>query len=180
LGEVYAINPLIDAAGRSIVMRARVPNPSGELKPGLFARVTLDLVVKDGAVFVPEEAIVPIGDNRFVFKVVDKLVDGKAAITAAFTPVKVGSRGRGMVEITEGLSAKDVVVTAGTLKIFDGAPVQPIPPAPPEGAQPAAEPATGKASAVEPATGKVPAAEPATGKVPAAEPATEPAADAKG
>lgn len=139
-GEVYAINPLIDTAGRSIVMRARVPNPDNALRPGLFARVTLTLTVNENAIFVPEEAIVPIGQDRFLFRV----VDGKAA----FTPVKTGLRGGGMVEIVEGLSPTDVVITAGTLKIYDGAAVQPVPPAPavePEPpasavASPAAEP----------------------------------------
>jgi membrane fusion protein (multidrug efflux system) len=148
-GEVYAINPLIDTAGRSIVMRARVPNPDDALRPGLFARVTLTLTVNENAIFVPEEAIVPIGQDRFLFRV----ADGKAA----FTPVKTGLRGGGMVEIVEGLSPADVVITAGTLKIYDGAAVQPVPPAPavepeapatavaaPEAAEPAPE-------AVEPA-----------------------------
>jgi membrane fusion protein (multidrug efflux system) len=121
-GEVYAINPLIDTAGRSIVMRARVPNPDDALRPGLFARVTLTLTVSEDAIYVPEEAIVPIGQDRFLFRA----VDGKAA----FTPVKTGLRGGGMVEIVEGLSPADVVITAGTLKIYDGAAVQPVPPAP--------------------------------------------------
>jgi membrane fusion protein (multidrug efflux system) len=122
VGEVYAIDPQIDIAGRAIVMRARVPNPSGELKPGLFARVSLDLIVNEGALFVPEEAIVPIGDRRFLFRV----VDGKAA----FTPVKTGQRRDGKVEIVEGIKPGDLVVTAGVLKIYDGAAVQPVPPVP--------------------------------------------------
>jgi len=134
-GEVYAIDPKIDAAGRSIVIRASVPNPSGELKPGLFARVNLDLVVNRNALFVPEEALVPVGTERFVFKVVGEKV--------AFTPVKIGQRKRGTVEITEGLQPKDQVVTAGLLKIYDGAKVMPIPAAAanakpaPAGAEPA-------------------------------------------
>lgn len=141
-GEVYAIDPLVDKAGRAIVMRARVPNPSGELKPGLFARVTLELTVKQGALFVPEEAIVPIGETRFIYKVVEKTVEGKVSRVVAFVPVKTGSRGKGRVEIVEGLAAKDVVVTAGTLKIYEGAAVMPVPPAPSPPAE-AAKPAAG-------------------------------------
>ncbi|MGD9537274.1 MAG: efflux RND transporter periplasmic adaptor subunit [Alphaproteobacteria bacterium] len=149
-GEVYAIDPLIDTAGRSIVMRARVPNAEGALRPGLFARVSLTLTVNQNAIFVPEEAIVPIGENRFLFRV----VDGKAA----FTPVKTGLRGGGMVEIVEGLAPSDVVITAGVLKIYDGAAVQPVPPAPavsPEasaaGAAPAAPEPEPEPEAAEPA-----------------------------
>ncbi|MBM3482225.1 MAG: efflux RND transporter periplasmic adaptor subunit [Alphaproteobacteria bacterium] len=138
-GQVYAIDPKIDEAGRSIVIRASVPNQSGELKPGLFARVTLDLVVKEGALFVPEESIVPIGNDRFVYKVVDfkDPNDGKEGKKVAFTPVKIGQRTRGQVEIAEGLVPKDVVVTAGVLKIYDGAAVMPIPAPPPDGPAPA-------------------------------------------
>jgi membrane fusion protein (multidrug efflux system) len=59
---------------------------------------------------------VPRGDERFVFKV----VDGKAVMTK----VILGQRRGGRVEIVEGLEAGDVVVTAGQIKIRDGAPVK--------------------------------------------------------
>ncbi len=149
-GEVYAIDPLIDKAGRAIVMRARIANPKGELKPGLFARVTLELTSNPSAIFVPEESLVPIGDTRFVFKVVDKEVDGKTSKVVAFVPVKTGTRGHGQVEISVGLAPKDVVVTAGVLKIYEGAAVMPLPPPgaatpppPAEAAPKPAEPAKG-------------------------------------
>ena len=50
-GEVYAIDPLVDAGGRSIVIRARIANPGDELRPGLFARVSLVVDEKLEAVF---------------------------------------------------------------------------------------------------------------------------------
>ena len=117
-GEVYAINPLIDESGRSVVLRARLPNADGRLRPGLFVRVTLVLNERDDAIQVPEQALVPQGQDQFVFRV----VDGKAALTK----VTAGIRRDGMVEITEGLGPEDEVVTAGQLKIRDGAPVQPV------------------------------------------------------
>jgi membrane fusion protein (multidrug efflux system) len=120
-GEVYAIDPLIDESGRSIVLRARLPNEDGRLRPGLFARVTLVLNERNDALQIPEQALVPQGQEQFVFRV----VDGKAALTK----VAVGIRREGMVEIIEGLGPQDQVVTAGQLKIRDGAPVQPLPPA---------------------------------------------------
>ena len=116
-GEVYAIDPLIDESGRSVVLRAMLPNPGGLLRPGLFARVELVLNEKADALQVPEAALVPQGTSQFVFKV----VDGKAALTK----VEPGIRRDGMVEVTSGLAAGDVVVVAGQIKLRDGAPVQP-------------------------------------------------------
>src|SRR5690606_25032770 len=117
-GEVYAIDPLIDESGRSIVLRARLPNSDDRLRPGLFVRVTLVLNEREDAIQIPEQALVPQGQDQFVFRV----VDGKAELTK----VTAGIRRDGMVEITEGLGPDDEVVTAGQLKIRDGAPVQPI------------------------------------------------------
>ena len=118
-GEVYAIDPLIDESGRSILLRARLPNPDGRLRPGLFARISLVLNEREGAIQVPEQALMPQGQEQFVFKV----VDGKAV----FTKVEVGIRRDGMAEIVEGLVPDDQVVTAGQLKIRDGAAVKPVP-----------------------------------------------------
>jgi membrane fusion protein (multidrug efflux system) len=118
-GEVYAIDPLIDESGRSILLRARLPNPHDRLRPGLFARVTLVLNERNDAIQVPEQALVPQGSDQFVFKV----SDGKAVLTK----VKVGIRRAGMVEVTEGLGPDDEVVTAGQLKLHDGAEVKPVP-----------------------------------------------------
>lgn len=114
-GEVYAIDPRIDVAGRSIVIRARVPNSERLLRPGLFARVTLILETKENAITVPEQAIVPRGEDQFVFTI----ADGKARQTK----VTIGTRRDGRVEIVEGLDADATVVTAGQPKIRDGAAV---------------------------------------------------------
>ncbi|NQD35690.1 efflux RND transporter periplasmic adaptor subunit [Permianibacter sp. IMCC34836] len=122
-GKVFAIDPQVDEKGRSLVLRAQVPNPKAELKPGLFARVLLVLASKPAALLVPEQALVPNADgSRTLFKV----VDGKVTVT----PVTVGVRRNGEVEITEGLAAGDVVITAGHMKIQPGAAVTVIPPTP--------------------------------------------------
>ena len=114
-GKVYAIDPRIDVAGRSLLVRAKVPNEDQRLRPGLFARVTVLLKLKEDALTVPEQAIVPQGDSQYVFKI----DDGKAKLTK----VTVGMRRSGRVEILSGLSADDQVVTAGQLKLRDGAQV---------------------------------------------------------
>jgi membrane fusion protein (multidrug efflux system) len=118
-GRIYAIDPLIDQAGRSIVVRARIDNPGDILRPGLFARVTLSLAVRQDAIFVPEQSIIPIGDKAFVYRIVDnKIVN---------TPVKLGLRRNARVEVMEGLSPGDMVVTAGQLKVQEGRAVTVVP-----------------------------------------------------
>jgi membrane fusion protein (multidrug efflux system) len=114
-GKVYAIDPRLDVSGRSLLVRAVVPNTDQRLRPGLFARVTVLLELKEAALSVPEQAIVPQGDSQFVFKI----VDGKVKLTK----VVIGTRREGRVEIVDGLAAGDQVVTAGQLKIRDGTPV---------------------------------------------------------
>jgi membrane fusion protein (multidrug efflux system) len=118
-GEVYAIDPLVDAAGRSIVIRARTANTDGALRPGLFARVALAVERRENAILVPEQALVAFGDDQFVYRV----VDGKAKMT----PVKLGERRSGEVEITDGLAKDDVVISEGQMKLQDGVPVSVLP-----------------------------------------------------
>ena len=111
-GKVFAVNPLVDAAGRAVVIRAIVANPDTSLRPGMFARVKLITRDEKEALVVPEQAIVPQGDEQYVFRI----VDGKVTRVK----VEVGQRREGKVEIVEGLDANDVVVTAGQLKLRDG------------------------------------------------------------
>ena len=87
VGQVKALNPLVDATGRAIVVRAEVSNVEAKLRPGLFARVHLQLAERQNALFVPEQAIQPQGDRAFVFKVVDP-GDGKTV--ARQTAVALG------------------------------------------------------------------------------------------
>jgi membrane fusion protein, multidrug efflux system len=114
-GKVFAVNPLVDAAGRAIVIRALVRNSDTSLRPGMFARVRLITRDMKDALAVPEQAIVPQGDDQYVFKV----ADGRALRVK----VEVGQRRDGKVEIVKGLEPTDMVITAGHLKIRDGVPV---------------------------------------------------------
>ena len=114
-GKVFAVNPLIDAAGRAVVIRAVVRNPDTSLRPGMFARVRLITRDAQDALVVPEQALVPQGDQQFVFRI----IDGKAVRTK----VDVGQRRSAKVEVLNGLAKDDIVVTAGQLKLRDGVPV---------------------------------------------------------
>lgn len=114
-GTVTAIDPAIDAQGRAILVRAKIANTENLLRPGQFVRLALKVDEVAQAVQVPEEAIVPRGDQFLVFRV----VDGKAQPT----PIQPGKRMKGMVEVVKGLAPEDVVVTAGQMKLRPGVPV---------------------------------------------------------
>ena len=120
---IQAVDPLLDANGRSVGVRGCIDNRQLELRPGMFARVTPVFGVRDEARIIPEEAIVPQAGRQFVYR----LVPGPDAATriAQRVEVKVGIRQPGKVEITEGLNAGDLVVTAGQQRIKeDGTRVQ--------------------------------------------------------
>src|SRR3546814_14632496 len=93
------MDPRIDINGRSIALRATVPNEDGRLRPGLFGRVTLTVDRREDAIIIPEQAIVPRGDEKFVFKV----VDGKAALSA----VRPGQLRDGRVATVDGTGPHD-------------------------------------------------------------------------
>ncbi|HEX7052673.1 MAG TPA: efflux RND transporter periplasmic adaptor subunit [Burkholderiales bacterium] len=112
-GEIDAIDPVVDVSGRAIRLRARIANPKGELAPGLFARVQIELERRENALLVPEAAIFAEGTKRYVYRV----VDGRALRT----PVELGLRRPGEVEVLKGLARGDVVVTAGQQQVHDGA-----------------------------------------------------------
>ncbi len=113
-----AINPLVDTGGRAISCRAHLANADSKLRPGMFVRVRLIFEQRSNVLLVPEQSIVPDVKAPFVFRV----VDGKAVRTT----VKTGVRRNAQVEIVDGLKADDEVVTAGQLKLRDGAPVMTI------------------------------------------------------
>ena len=105
LGVVQAIDATADAEGRALLVRAALKRTVPNLRSGLFVRVTLELGRKEGALWVPEEALVPQAGKLFVFKV----NDGEARRAA----VKVGARKPGWVELLEGVTVGEMVVTAG-------------------------------------------------------------------
>ena len=118
-GVITAIAPQIDVTGHSVMIRARLPNPDLKLRPGLFAQVSVTLAIKLDALMVPEQAIWPIGQTKTIF-----VVENAKAVQKTVT---TGQRQPGRVEIKSGIIAGEELVTAGQMKIFDGAAVQTIP-----------------------------------------------------
>jgi membrane fusion protein (multidrug efflux system) len=115
VATVDAIDPLVDQAGRAVLLRARLRNSDGQLRPGMFVRTRLIVSQRQNALTVPEEALVPVGADQFVYRV----ADGKAQRVK----IRAGVRRAGTVEVIEGLAPGDTVVTAGQLKLRDGAQV---------------------------------------------------------
>jgi membrane fusion protein, multidrug efflux system len=151
---VEAIDPQLDANGRSILVRARIDNKGGQLRSGMFARVRTVFGERVGALVVPEEALVPVGNKQFLIKVLEspdaKDKDGKPALISKRVEVKTGVRRGGRVEIAEGVSLGDTVVTAGQQRLQrDGAQVRVVDLSKPQGARPAA-------AAVSAASGAIP------------------------
>jgi membrane fusion protein, multidrug efflux system len=114
-GAVSVAATRIDPEARTLGVRARAPNPDHLLRPGMFARVSVEVGAVRRAIVIPEQAIVPQGDELAVFRV----VNGKAARTV----VVLGLREYGRAEIVKGLSPGDLVITAGQQKVHDGSPV---------------------------------------------------------
>ncbi len=112
---VLAIDPLIDANGRSVGVRACIDNRRLQLRPGMFARVNAVFGQRDSARVIPEEAIVPQGGKQFVIKVVNGTTPNSRVTQRA--EVKLGLRSPGKVEVLEGLEPGDLVVTAGQQRV---------------------------------------------------------------
>ncbi len=128
---VRAIDPQIDANGRSVAVRGSIDNRDLQLRPGMFARVTAVFGARADARVVPEEAIVPQGSKPYVLKVVPGAAPDSRI--AQRVPVQLGLRRAGQVEVLQGLELGDTVVTAGHQRVQqDGAPVRVVVPAAPE------------------------------------------------
>jgi membrane fusion protein (multidrug efflux system) len=148
--QLDALDAQVDANGRSLLARGRLANPDAVLRTGMFAKARIRLKEKPTATVVPEEAIMPIGNEVFVYR-----IEGGKAMR---TKVQTGIRRGGKVEIVEGVQPGDLVVTAGQMRLQrDAMDVRVIdanrrPPAPGATAPaPASAPASASASAPAPA-----------------------------
>jgi membrane fusion protein (multidrug efflux system) len=117
-GNITAVAPKSDVQGHNIEVRASLPNGELKLRPGLFVRVIVSLGVKPDAIVIPEQAIWPIGQNKTVYVVVDGKVERRV--------VRLGERRPGEVEVVSGLEVGEVIVTAGQMKLYDGAAAQAV------------------------------------------------------
>jgi membrane fusion protein (multidrug efflux system) len=116
VGKVYAIEPQVDLTTRTVKLRAQVPNPKGDLRPGQFANVRLELSETPQAIMVPSQAIVPSARDKKV--IVSR--NGKAE----YVTVETGLRNANKVQIIMGVQPGDTVITSGLLQIKPDASVK--------------------------------------------------------
>lgn len=113
--NIYAVEPAIDPATRSVAVRAFYSNKHLEIRPGSFARIEFELSHMEEALQVPAQAVIPElgGYKVYVLK------DGKAEQVQ----IGVGIRTTQMVQVTQGLKEGDTVITSGLLQLRGGMPV---------------------------------------------------------
>ena len=114
-GRVESIDSRIDPVTRTVIIRALVPNPEGRLLPGLLMQVDV-LRNERQALMIAEAAMLPLADRQYVMRVVGEGEDA----SVEKVEVKTGLRLPGYIEILDGLSAGDRVVTHGNDKIKPG------------------------------------------------------------
>lgn len=114
--KVYAFEPEIEEATRTLKMRAVAQNPNGKLIPGTFASVSLPLENINDALLVPTEALIPVQNGKKVFV----SVNGKAKEIM----VETGARTDKDVLVLTGLKAGDTVLTTGVMTLKDDTPVK--------------------------------------------------------
>ncbi|GAB5526740.1 MAG: efflux RND transporter periplasmic adaptor subunit [Roseivirga sp.] len=114
-GTVYVIEPRIDPNTRTLKIRAFSPNKERKLLPGQFARIELIMDTIEDAMLLPTQAVVPELNGHKVYIA----RDGKAESRK----VQIGIRTNDNVQIVEGLSLQDTVITSGILQMRPGASV---------------------------------------------------------
>ncbi|WP_105013194.1 efflux RND transporter periplasmic adaptor subunit [Salinibacter sp. 10B] len=115
-GQVYATDTQVDADTRTLQVRARASNPDGALRPGMFADVTVTLGTIEDAVVVPSFSVVPTLDGQRVFVVENR--------TAQPRNIEIGIRTDSTVQVTDGLSLRDTVITSGIQELRAGLPIR--------------------------------------------------------
>jgi len=110
---VTLVSPMIDSSSRTLRVKGTLQNHEGRLRPGLFARADLGVSHREGVLMIPEEAILERSDGKVVFRMAgsDK-VERRVIHTGVY-------RG-GKVEVLDGLSPGDRVVTRGHTALIDG------------------------------------------------------------
>ena len=115
-GIIYALEPLIDPATRTLRLRATAPNSNSKIMPGQFARIEVVLEELDSAILVPSVAVTPTADSQMVFVV----KNGKAEQRI----VEIGRRTESEIQIDRGLNIGDTVIISGILQLRPGIAVE--------------------------------------------------------
>ena len=114
-GEVYAIEPNIDAATRTLKIRAKSANKQKKFLPGMFVRVRLVLDEISDAILVPSESVIPELEGYKVFISKNGVIESRKVV--------IGQRTDTRVQLVEGVKPGELVLTTGVLQARDGMPV---------------------------------------------------------
>ena len=118
-GRFVFIDRAVDVKTGTLRVRAEFPNTEKLLRPGMFARIRVDLGVRPNSILVPERAVVELQGRNFVWVVGP---DNKAGQRS----IKVGEQVGGSWLVQEGLKAGERIVIEGLQKVREGSPVQPM------------------------------------------------------
>ena len=113
VGRIARIAPVLDPATRTASIEIEIPNPGFRLKPGMYARVTVTTDERKDALVVPANAVIDLGGRRGVFLAAEN-------DTVSFRPVSVGIDQDTQIEILQGLTEGDRVVTVGAAALREG------------------------------------------------------------
>ena len=113
--KIYAIEPEVEIATRTLKVRALADNKDGKLLPGTFADVQLPLDIIKDAVVIPTEAIIPVQDGKKVF------IANKGM--AKEVMVETATRTDASILVLSGLKVGDTVLTSGVMSLKDEAPI---------------------------------------------------------
>ncbi|MBK1704613.1 efflux RND transporter periplasmic adaptor subunit [Halochromatium glycolicum] len=123
-GEIRAISPAVNAETRNIQVRALLPNPDQRLLPGMFAKVSTLLPAKDAVLTLPRQAVTynTYGDSVFVIEPGSGEQEGQLVVQRR--QIQTGAVRGQEIEVVEGLTAGERVVSAGQVKLRNGAAVE--------------------------------------------------------
>lgn len=115
IAKIYAIEPGVDLATRTLLLKAKADNASGKLLPGSFAKIDLPLSNVKDAILIPSESIIPVLKGKKVFV----SENGKAKEVM----IETGTRTQKSVLVSSGLKVGDTVLTSGMMSLKADAPV---------------------------------------------------------
>lgn len=118
-GDVFFVSPYVDPTNRTALVKAYIPNPKMQLRPGMFANLDLTLVVRENSTVIPEAAIAQILTNS---QAIVFAIDSSGA--AQMRKIRTGVRLVGSVEVLDGLKPGEQVIVEGLQKVVPGAPVR--------------------------------------------------------
>ena len=115
-GQVDFVDPLVQLPGRTITVKASVPNPRRELQSGMFIEARLETAVRPTATVIPEDAVSPMQGSMFVWVIRQGKAERREVVLGVRTP--------GYVEVRQGIEPGDQVVVGGSERLAPGAAVK--------------------------------------------------------